>query len=121
MALTHAERNRRYYLSHPEEIRAYNVVYAPVAREGLLKKKYGLTLAEYDELLTSQGGKCAVCGADNSGCSNKDGTYQPMYVDHDHKTGKVRGLLCSRCNTALGYVHDDPGILIKLAAYLNHG
>jgi hypothetical protein len=44
-----------------------------------------------------------------------------MHIDHDHITGKVRGLLCTQCNIALGMTHDDPGLLTKLAEYLRGG
>jgi hypothetical protein len=63
-------------------------------------------------LLEEQGGKCAVCGK-----LNNEGRRR-LAVDHDHKTGKVRGLLCGNCNTALGLVKEDPEILSLLADYL---
>lgn len=83
-------------------------------------KRYGITEQEYDTLYLTQDGKCAVCGKDNSGAT-QGGKRKRMYVDHDHKTGKVRGLLCSNCNMALGFVHDNPELLIKLVEYLNRG
>lgn len=61
-------------------------------------KRYGITLTEYNELLKRQNGGCAICGYDNDG---KD-----LYVDHDHKTGTVRGLLCNGCNFGLGHFCD---------------
>jgi uncharacterized Zn ribbon protein len=82
--------------------------------------RYGITQKEYDELYQTQSGKCAVCGKDNSGAT-QSGNRKRMYVDHDHKTGRVRGLLCSNCNMALGFVHDDPALLTKLAEYLKGG
>ena len=65
-------------------------------RKSHLKRKYGLTLEAFDELLAAQGGGCAICGkpdADN--------------VDHDHETGRVRGILCFNCNIAIGQFDDD--------------
>lgn len=78
-------------------------------RNWRLKKTYGITLDDYDNMLKSQNGVCAVCG------SSSDKSF---HVDHNHKTGKVRGLLCDKCNKALGFVKDDVGILEKLKGYL---
>jgi hypothetical protein len=61
-----------------------------------LKKAYGLSLTKYDELLEKQQGVCAVC---ERVCS----TGRKLAVDHSHVTGKIRGLLCARCNLALGW------------------
>lgn len=80
--------------------------------------KYGISQEEYDLMLLSQDGKCAVCGKENSG-RTQAGEPSRMAVDHDHTTGKIRGLLCYQCNIALGMAHDDPALLLKLAAYLN--
>lgn len=57
-----------------------------------LKSLYGITLEEYDRLLAKQNGVCAVC------LRAPYGKYKWLYVDHDHSTGKIRGLLCLRCN-----------------------
>lgn len=83
-------------------------------------KRYGITEQEYGELYRAQGGKCAVCGKENSGAT-QNGKRKKMYVDHDHETGRVEGLLCNNCNFALGFVHDDPELLTKLVAYLENG
>jgi hypothetical protein len=69
------------------------------------KSKYGLTQDEYDALKEKQEGKCAICG-----CVPKK-----LCVDHDHQSGKVRGLLCNKCNVALGQLNDD-AILLRCAA-----
>jgi uncharacterized Zn ribbon protein len=82
--------------------------------------RYGITQKEYDELYQAQNGRCAVCGREHSGAI-QSGKRKRMYIDHDHTTGKVRGLLCSNCNIALGFVHDDPELLTKLAEYLRGG
>lgn len=81
-------------------------------RERHLMMTYGLSLSDYDELLESQGGCCAICG-----------TKQPtgkgrFHVDHDHDTGNIRGLLCSKCNQALGLLQDNSSIVMKAACYL---
>lgn len=65
-----------------------------------LKTRYGITLAEYEARLIAQGGRCACCGA----TSNPDG--RKLFVDHDHATGVVRGLLCGGCNRGIGALGD---------------
>jgi len=86
--------------------------YNPNANRRLkLKKKFGITLEQYNDLLQKVGGKCPIC-------NNIDKVR--LSVDHDHKTGRVRGLLCSRCNRALGYVNDDVDRLTKLIEYLKN-
>jgi hypothetical protein len=73
--------------------------------------KYGMTRAEWKALVSEQDGCCAICGL--------RAEYVPsLAVDHCHKTGKVRGLLCRKCNTALGQLGDDPDRLRKAIEYL---
>ncbi len=66
-------------------------------REGVLKCRYGITIQDYDTMLENQGGKCAICRRERLG-------KRKLCVDHDHATGKVRGLLCTVCNSALGFI-----------------
>lgn len=75
-----------------------------------LKRYYGLTPEGYQELLDRQGGGCAICTGDN-------GDHH-LAVDHCHKTGQVRGLLCDNCNQALGKLKDSPTLLRAAIAYL---
>lgn len=75
---------------------------------GAIRRKYGLSVADFESLLIAQSGRCAGC-------------LEPMlrpYVDHDHDNDEVRGLLCMWCNAALGQVMDDPAVLRRLAEYL---
>jgi hypothetical protein len=78
-------------------------------------KKYGLTIRDYEALVVKQGGRCA-----NALCSVQEpgGKWNRWAVDHDHKTGKVRGLLCNGCNIALGHARDSVDVLRGLTAYL---
>lgn len=76
------------------------------AREYHPRRRYGITGADFDAMVEAQGGTCAVC----------DG--KPEHVDHDHKTGRVRGILCFNCNQALGNVRDDLTVLQGLMDYL---
>jgi recombination endonuclease VII len=74
-------------------------------------RKYGLTQEQYDQLLASQAGRCAACGTDEPGAKG-------WCIDHCHKSGRVRALLCSRCNVILGWVDEDPAVLRSLADWL---
>lgn len=78
-------------------------------------RRYGLTPERYDEILLAQGGVCAACGQPETG-RNQRGPVS-MAVDHDHDTGQVRGLLCMRCNRALGMLRDSADIVQALADY----
>lgn len=88
--------------------------YSQVNRERNLKQLYGLTQSEFDAMYEAQNGRCAICGdapaPDRFGCL--------LRVDHDHGTGKVRDLLCQRCNLGLGQFQDDPQRLRDAAIYL---
>lgn len=82
-------------------------------RERGLQRRYGLTSNEFDALAEKQGGKCAICAG-----VEQVQRKRRLSVDHDHDTGEVRGLLCSRCNSALGLFQDRLDILEAAAAYL---
>lgn len=106
------ERNKKYRLEHPEESKQrqkeYSKTHKREAKNTKLKLYYGITIEHYETMYATQEGKCATCQ-----------TYYPsLVVDHDHKTGKVRKLLCSKCNLALGYVNDNPEILKNMIEYL---
>ena len=76
-------------------------------------RKFGIDLMEYRRLLEQQNGKCAIC------CSEiGDAMGNRLYVDHDHISGKVRGLLCSKCNFGLGNFNDDAELMRKAIKYL---
>jgi len=83
-----------------EARRAYKYVY-----------RYGITLDKRSSLLRAQSGKCAIC-------SVTDTTERPLFVDHDHVTGHVRGLICHNCNTLLGHAKDSESILMAAIVYL---
>ena len=78
-------------------------------REKHLKKKYSITLSDYDALFKAQHGKCAIC----------DKKQKRVFdVDHCHQTGVIRGLLCSNCNRTIGYANDNIQVLLNAAKYL---
>ncbi len=91
---------------------AKNIYDPQVARQRGLKHKYGMSIEQYDEMLKDQGNCCAICGTNTPGHKGR------FVVDHNHKTGQVRALLCSACNTLLGMSKDDPKTLRKAARYL---
>lgn len=78
-----------------------------------LKRYYGMTLDQWNEMFAAQGYACAACGSKVSG--RKNGQW---CTDHDHETGRVRGILCNGCNTAAGQLSDDPERCRLLAKYL---
>jgi hypothetical protein len=84
--------------------------------ENKLKYRYGITVEEYENLLNLQKGSCSICKTKNPSQKRKPSNY--FCVDHCHKTGKVRGLLCSTCNTALGLLGDSKTNLFEAINYL---
>ncbi len=88
-----------------------------VQRAAGLKWKYGVTLAEYDVMFEAQGGVCAICGKPEI-ATDKSGVVKRLAVDHDHDSGKIRGLLCFKCNSMVGFVQDDSDIFLKVSDYL---
>lgn len=90
--------------------------YPTAALNTYLKSVYGITLKQYEELAAAQGGRCAICHDEKFGRRG----VRRFAVDHDHKTGKVRGLLCGRCNVGLG-LFDTEEKLLAAVAYLATG
>lgn len=127
--------DRAYYLSHrshiiskvqeaywrePERHRSYVKEYRMRnkhrLRDGLLRRLYGLSLPEYQVMFMAQNGLCAICKAPETVIVN--GKVISLAVDHDHKTGLVRELLCRRCNAHLGKLGDNLQYIRKLYLYL---
>lgn len=82
-------------------------------RNSHLKKRYGITIDDYEQMLKDQNNKCAICGNGHT-----KGTRGKLYIDHCHKTNKVRGLLCQKCNSAIGLLGDNKTLLKKALKYL---
>jgi Recombination endonuclease VII len=82
------------------------------ARSSALKKTFGISVEDYEMMEAKQGGLCALCMKPPSG------RFQNLSVDHCHDNGRVRGLLCSNCNLALGLLKDDPELLRRAIAYV---
>lgn len=117
----HPGKARAWAVNHPEKakqlIAAWNKAHPGYASARARQRNYGMTQAEYDAMLEKQHGKCACCGRSNSG-SAMNGGYAPLFVDHDHKTGKIRGLLCHQCNIALGMLGDSQERIEQLLTYI---
>lgn len=91
---------RKYRAANQERLTA-------ITRKSRLKTQYGLTVEDFDALLAAQGGRCAICTAE-----------APLHVDHCHATGAVRGLLCTRCNKAIGVLGDTADSVLRAVTYL---
>lgn len=120
--LTDAEKARRWREANPDRAREHwnkhnrkrlaDPEFLRQKREAHMLKTYGLTVADFDALLAKQGGVCAICKGTPNGPGKR------FHVDHCHKSSKVRGLLCGKCNTAIGLLNDDPERAESAAAYL---
>ena len=81
-------------------------------RDGIIRRQYGITLAEYEQMLRDQDNKCAICG-------NEDEVEgRRLAIDHCHDSGNVRGLLCGKCNRGLGLFYDNQELLGNAISYL---
>jgi hypothetical protein len=94
---------RREHNARPERKRAM--------RDGYYRRTFGITADDFDAMLAAQGGCCAICG-------QRPEREASLHVDHDHLTGRIRGIVCLNCNQGLGKFGDDPAVLERAAAYL---
>jgi hypothetical protein len=97
--------NREWYLNNKEKSQR-------TRRDWQLRKRSGITLEEYENVLKDQDNKCAICKNDSAGGRGH------FHADHDHLSGKFRGLLCQKCNMALGLIKDDIIIAQNIVSYL---
>lgn len=102
-----AQRQREWNAAHPDKVKAMN-----------LKGGYGLTLEGFLQMYERQSGQCAICQISMRTRANQK---DACCVDHDHVTGKVRGLLCSSCNMGIGQLGDSAERLRAAASYLDRG
>lgn len=94
-------------------------------RKSNLKYRYGITEEDYEKLLVQQKYSCKICGQKPDKCQTPPDKSQTqpdkrLYVDHCHQTKAIRGLLCHKCNIALGHMNDNPEQLERAAAYLRN-
>ena len=115
--LTVKARVKRWQQANPDRLNAYRRArrLEPEVKEreraGHLKRKYGMTIEQYEAMLAVQGGGCFICGRP----PREDIS---LHVDHDHATGKVRGILCFACNNALADFQEDLDLLRRAIGYL---
>jgi hypothetical protein len=101
----HAEKSKTWAKNNPDKVKAHR-------RKRNLKTKYNITVEEYDKMFEEQQGKCFIC----SSVADR----RRLNVDHCHDTGKVRKLLCDKCNMALGLLEDDIDRIQKVREYLEN-
>jgi Recombination endonuclease VII len=112
-------RAAKWRADNPERSRAITTRYrgklCPVKRaDRNLRKKYGITIEQYEQMLAEQGGVCFLC-------NKPPAEGKKLHVDHCHDSGKVRGLLCSQCNWYLGKIDSDPSLMERLFCYVELG
>lgn len=113
-----AERSRVWRKLNVDKSRANAIKYQKDNPEKVLEwklRKYGLSLEQHQALLNRSGGKCMICLTGENGMAQG----KRLHIDHDHLTGRVRGLLCGNCNAALGLLQDNTDLLQKAKDYLN--
>ena len=113
---------KKYYVEKNDDIRRNSKKYKskPRSRDvgynGHIKRSYGISLDEYSKMLNDQGGVCFICKKLET--RNVKGAIGRLSVDHCHKTGTVRGLLCFKCNSSIGKLNDDIEIIRRAADYV---
>jgi hypothetical protein len=105
---TRKEAHKQYYKDNLSHIKSL-----------VLFKKFGITYEQYNQMLEEQNGVCAICGNKETALDNQSHKIRALTVDHNHKTGKVRGLLCMNCNRCLGLLKDSTDVLQSTINYLH--
>lgn len=112
-------RNREWRARNPEKLAAYQRNRPPrpasVRRDQQLRRQYGIDQDRYNELVDEQDGRCAICQEIPAPVNGK---RIALFVDHCHETSRIRGLLCTNCNVAIGHMKDDVSRLRAAIAYL---
>lgn len=116
----HKKKWQKWYLANGEKRREYARLYYTTHkdeehsrfRRWALQRKYGLTPAAFEQLLTSQGNRCAICRTPFK-------VRKEAHVDHEHGTRAVRGVLCGNCNLGMGNFKDNPALLLEALDYLS--
>lgn len=115
------EKRRTWYQENKEAVksraRSWHAVNRPPGsyRDWYYPKKFGISFEKFLDLLQEQGEECPICCAKLQ--LSKKGADK-AHLDHDHATGKIRGVLCLNCNTGLGRFRDDPELLLRAIGYL---
>jgi hypothetical protein len=105
---------RKYEVENYHEHKHKRPYNYEIDKNSKLKRIYGISYSEYLTMLEAQNGCCAICG------TNDTGKRKAFAVDHNHTTGKVRGLLCGNCNLGIGNLKEDEGIMLRAMEYLRN-
>lgn len=106
-----AREYRRTHKEHLSQLRRKRYLNnLPKHKDQQLRRTFGISLDQYNIMLKKQNNKCKIC--------NKEEVGRKLSVDHDHKSGKVRGLLCNHCNRGIGSFYDNPTLLLTAIKYL---
>lgn len=111
--IKHKLSNKEWFSKHPNYKKEWYVKHPGYAQNAHRKMLYKISQQEYDVLFSLQKGCCILCNTPLSSLTKKS-----LSVDHNHKTGKVRGLLCTKCNSLLGFARDDIELLRRAIKYL---
>lgn len=98
--------------------KARQIANPSMERERNFKRKYGITIEEYNKLLEKQNYVCEICKNKETSVDGKNGSKRKLAVDHCHNSNKIRGLLCWRCNSMIGRLNEDVTLLKKMIVYL---
>lgn len=102
-------RSRQFRLANPDRVRKQ-------IKNAYYKKNYGITYDEFLSMYEASGGHCTICGADI--IHKGRNTHKRAVLDHCHKTGKIRGILCHMCNSSIGLMREDKELVMKVYKYL---
>jgi hypothetical protein len=111
-----SRRNKRWRLNHPEQSAEIGRRTYIRTQETILQKAYGISRETLIRMQLEQDNRCYICGLPET--ATRNGVVRRLTIDHNHRTGKVRHLLCSACNLLIGQCHENPLLLEKAAAYL---
>ena len=98
-----------------EYMRQYNIANRSKRKAVEIKRMYGITLEKYHRMLDAQAGVCAICKQPPSKTNNH---AMSLHIDHCHASGKIRGLLCNKCNSGIGFFQESAELVSKAAKYL---
>jgi hypothetical protein len=102
------EYQRQYRIRHPDR-----------CKNTKLKQEFGITVEEYYQMLAQQNNRCAICRKEETAIDNWKKTIRNLAVDHCHNTNKIRGLLCTKCNTGIGLFNESSELLQLAIDYLS--
>jgi hypothetical protein len=128
--MSKVDSNKRYYENNKEDLlKKKRAKYATrdkkekkidkeASHQQLIKRLYNMTPEQYKQMAIEQDNKCAICKKPENVKDHRTGKVRYLAVDHDHKTNKIRQLLCRRCNAGMGIFEDDTELLQTVVQYL---